>query len=65
MSFPAYLASPIIDTEGLAKNLNSGKDVAKHNFTDWDKAGGVKVLGLTNRRNDEFNLFSNGSYATP
>jgi RHS repeat-associated protein len=49
----------------LLSNLNSGKDVTKENFTDWNHAGGKVVGGLTVRRTDEFNLFSKGDYGGP
>ncbi|HXX15392.1 MAG TPA: glycoside hydrolase family protein, partial [Candidatus Eremiobacteraceae bacterium] len=46
----------------LLSNINSGKDVVKENFTDWNHAGGKVVEGLTTRRTAEWNLFSKGSY---
>jgi lysozyme len=46
----------------LLKNINAGKDVTKENFTDWNKAGGKVVDGLTTRRTAEFDLFSTGTY---
>lgn len=49
----------------LLKNINAGKDVTKENFTDWNRAGGKVVNGLTTRRTDEWNLFSNGNYGGP
>jgi GH24 family phage-related lysozyme (muramidase) len=49
----------------LLKNINAGKDVTKENFTDWNHAGGKVVQGLTTRRTDEWNLFSNGNYGGP
>ena len=44
----------------LLSNLNSGRTVTEANFTDWNKAGGKVVDGLTNRCEDEYSLFSNG-----
>jgi RHS repeat-associated protein len=49
----------------LLKNINAGKDVTENNFTDWNRAGGKVVNGLTIRRTDEFNLFSKGDYGGP
>lgn len=49
----------------LLKNINAGKEVTKENFTDWNRAGGKVVNGLTARRTDEFNLFSKGDYGGP
>ena len=46
----------------LLKNLNSGTPVVLKNFTDWNLAAGKAVPGLTRRRTDEFNLFSQGEY---
>jgi lysozyme len=48
----------------LLKNINSGNNVVIENFTDWNHAGGKVVAGLTKRRTDEFNLFSNGDYGS-
>jgi RHS repeat-associated protein len=49
----------------LLKNINAGKDLTQRNFTDWNRAGGKVVNGLTNRRVDEWNLFSKGDYGGP
>jgi lysozyme len=49
----------------LLSNINSGKDVTKENFTDWNHAGGKVNQGLTTRRTDEYNLFSTGAYGGP
>jgi len=49
----------------LLKNINAEKDVTESNFTDWNRAGGKVVNGLTTRRTDEFNLFSKGDYGGP
>jgi lysozyme len=49
----------------LLKNINAGNDVTKENFTDWNRAGGKVVEGLTTRRTDEFNLYSKGDYGGP
>jgi lysozyme len=49
----------------LLKNINAGKDVTENNFTDWNRAGGKVVNGLTIRRTDEWNLFSKGDYGGP
>jgi lysozyme len=46
----------------LLRNINEEKDVTKENFTEWNRAGGKTVKGLTIRRTDEFNLFSKGDY---
>jgi len=48
-----------------AGSINAGKDVTENNFTDWNRAGGKVVNGLTIRRTDEFNLFSKGDYGGP
>ena len=49
----------------LLSNINSGKDVTKENFTDWNRAGGKVVQGLTTRRTDEYGLFSKADYGGP
>ena len=46
----------------LLANINSGKDVTEANFTNWDRAGGQVVRGLTVRRTNEYHLFSDGDY---
>jgi len=49
----------------LLSNINAGKAVTDGNFTSYNHAGGRVVPALTNRRTDEFNLFSNGDYGGP
>ncbi|HEY2496657.1 MAG TPA: RHS repeat-associated core domain-containing protein [Candidatus Angelobacter sp.] len=49
----------------LLKNINAGKNVTEGNFTDWNRAGGKVVNGLTIRRTDEWSLFSKGDYGGP
>ena len=52
-------------TRTLLKNINAGNEVTKGNFTDWNRASGRVVNGLTIRRTDEFNLFTKGDYGDP
>ena len=49
----------------LLLNINAGKNVTKDNFTDWNRAAGKVVKGLTIRRTNEYNLFSKGEYGSP
>jgi len=49
----------------LLSNINSGRDLTKENFTEWNQAAGRVVGGLTIRRTDEYNLFSKGKYGGP
>lgn len=56
-----------VGTRNLAKsallaNIKSGKGVTEANFTDWNRAGGRVVRGLTIRRTNEYHLFSDGDY---
>jgi RHS repeat-associated protein len=46
----------------LLENINAGNNVTGESFTDWNRAGGKVVEGLTTRRTDEFNLYSAGDY---
>jgi lysozyme len=48
----------------LLKNVNGGNPVILQNFTDWNHAGGKVVPGLTKRRTDEFNLYTQGNYGS-
>ncbi len=42
----------------LLKNINAENfNVAYYEFQKWNRAGGKVLLGLTNRRQDEANLF--------
>jgi lysozyme len=65
VDFAFNLGAGNLGKSTLLKNINAGKDVTKENFTDWNRAGGKAVVGLTTRRTDEFNLFSKGDYGTP
>ena len=49
----------------LARNINAGRPVSESNFTAWDRAGGIEVEGLRNRREDEYRLFTTGNYRGP
>jgi len=64
VDFTFNLGGGALGQSTLLKNINSGNDVVIENFTDWDHAGGKVVAGLTKRRTDEFNLFSNGDYGS-
>ena len=65
VDFTYNLGGKSLGKSTLLKNINGGKEVIKENFTDWNRAGGKVVKGLTIRRTDEFNLFSKGSYGGP
>jgi GH24 family phage-related lysozyme (muramidase) len=60
VSFTFNLGRENLVKSRLLANINSGKPVTKANFTDWNKAGGEVVDGLTRRREDEYNLFVSG-----
>ncbi|MFZ0771168.1 MAG: lysozyme [Candidatus Sulfotelmatobacter sp.] len=64
VDFTFNLGGGALGQSTLLKNINSGNNVVIENFTDWDHAGGKVVAGLTKRRTDEFNLFSNGDYGS-
>lgn len=61
VSFTFNLGRGSLAKSTLLSNINSGKPVTDANFTDWNKAGGQVVDGLTKRREDEYSLFSNGT----
>ena len=65
VDFTYNLGAGNLGRSTLLSNINSGKDVTKENFTDWNHAGGKVVQGLTSRRTDEYNLFSTGAYGGP
>jgi lysozyme len=65
VSFAYNVGTKNLQKSTLLKNVNAAKPVTQKNFTDWNKAGGKVVRGLTIRRRNEFNLFANGIYATP
>lgn len=60
VSFTFNLGRENLAKSTLLANINSGRPVTEANFTDWNKAGGQVVEGLTSRREDEYNLFSSG-----
>ena len=45
-----------------AIQANSTDDIIRQKFMLWTKAGGKELAGLVNRRNDEANLYINGTY---
>ena len=45
----------------LLGNINANETVTKGNFTDYNKAKGKVVPGLTKRREKEYDLYSNGT----
>jgi lysozyme len=47
---------------GIVAKINEMGTITKGDFTKYNHSGGVEVRGLTIRRTDEFNLFSNGVY---
>ena len=49
----------------LLKTINAALTVMESHFTDWNRAGGKVVHGLTLRRAHEFTLFSTGDYSAP
>ena len=65
VDFTYNLGGANLGKSTLLKNINTGNDVIKENVTDWNHAGGKVVNGLTTRRTDEFNLYSNGNYGGP
>lgn len=65
VDFAYNLGGANLATSTLSKNINAGNEVTQENFTDWNHAGGTVVPGLTTRRTDEFNLYSNGNYGGP
>ncbi len=58
VDFTFNLGSGSLASSTLLKNINSGTEVIKSNFTDWDLAGGVKSQGLLNRRTDEYSVYT-------
>jgi lysozyme len=64
VDFTFNLGGAAFGQSTLLKNINSGKTVVIENFTDWNHAGGKVIAGLTKRRTDEFNLFSQGDYGS-
>jgi GH24 family phage-related lysozyme (muramidase) len=62
VDFTYNLGARNLGRSTLVSNINAGTDVTMKNFTDWNRAGGKVVPGLTIRRTDEYNLFSNGNY---
>jgi len=64
VDFTYNLGGGALSQSTLLKNINAGREVVQENFTDWNHAGGKVVAGLTKRRNDEFNLFSQGDYGS-
>jgi RHS repeat-associated protein len=65
VDFTYNLGAKNLGKSNLLSNINGGKAVTKENFTDWNRAGGKVVRGLTVRRTNEFNLFSKGDYSGP
>ena len=65
VDFTFNLGGTNLGKSTLLKNINAAKPVIMANFTDWNRAGGKVVKGLTKRRTDEFNLFSTGDYGAP
>jgi lysozyme len=65
VDFTYNLGAKNLGKSTLLANINAGKDVRKENFTDWNRAGGNVVRGLTIRRTNEYNLFSKGEYGSP
>ena len=65
VDFTYNLGAGSLGKSTLLTNINAGLDVVEENFTDWNHAGGKVVEGLTIRRTDEWNLFSNGNYGVP
>jgi GH24 family phage-related lysozyme (muramidase) len=65
VDFTYNLGAGNLEKSTLLANINSGKDITKENFTDWNQAAGRVVRGLTIRRSDEYNLFSKGEYSGP
>jgi RHS repeat-associated protein len=61
VSFSFNLGRGSLAKSTLLANINSGKGITESNFTDWNKAGGQVVGGLTARRKDEYSLFSTGT----
>jgi lysozyme len=64
VDFTYNLGSRALNRSTLLKNLNSGIPVILKNFTDWNRAAGKAIPGLTRRRTEEFNLFSKGEYGS-
>lgn len=62
--FTFNLGGGALSKSTLLKNINAGSSVIQENFTDWNRAGGKVVKGLTTRRTDEFNLYSKGDYGS-
>jgi|SRR5690348_4418680 len=62
VDFTYNLGTGNLTKSTLLANINSGKNVTEANFTDWDRAGGQMVRGLTIRRTNEYHLFSDGDY---
>lgn len=65
VDFTYNLGARNLEKSTLLSNINSGKEVTKKNFTDWNQGGGRVVRGVTIRRSDEYNLFSKGEYSGP
>jgi len=64
VDFTYNLGGGALGQSTLLKNINAGNPVVMENFTDWNHAGGKVVTGLTKRRTDEFNLFTQGDYGS-
>jgi RHS repeat-associated protein len=62
IAFTYNVGSRGLGRSTLLHNVNSGQPVVLKNFTSWDHVGGRAIPGLLNRRVDEYNLYSNGSY---
>lgn len=62
VDFTYNLGAGALNRSTLLKHLNSGMPVLLRNFTDWNRAAGKAIPGLTRRRTEEFNLFSKGEY---
>jgi lysozyme len=65
VDFTYNLGAKNLGKSTLLSNINAGKTVTPKNFTDWNRAGGKVVKGLTIRRTDEYNLFTKGVYGGP
>ena len=61
VSFAFNLGRGNLAKSTLLANINAGNAVTEANFTDWNKAGGQVVEGLTARRKDEYSRFSTGT----
>jgi lysozyme len=65
VDFTYNLGAKNLGKSTLISNINAGKTVTQQNFTDWNRAGGKVVKGLTIRRTDEYDLFTRGIYGGP